>query len=51
VDEGMPCISQRKIGLTDTYFFIEIEYFQEDIVGEHVDCHQAYIGRISVGSA
>src|SRR5712672_2374868 len=26
------------------------EYFHEHIVVEHVDCHQAYIGRVSVCS-
>ena len=24
-----------------------IEYLHEHIIGEHVDCYQAYIGRIS----
>jgi hypothetical protein len=26
----------------------EIEYVDEDIVWEHVDYHQAYIGRVSI---
>jgi len=49
MDEGIPRILQMEKGETSE-FFIEIEYFQENVVGEHVDRHWAYIGRFSVGS-
>jgi len=54
----------RDISIYDTHrrvhatYFVErpganrqkIECFHEDIVGEHSDCHQAYIAKVSVYS-
>jgi len=43
--EHMPWISE----IRNHNIHIE-EYFHEHIVGEHVDCHQAYIGKVSICS-
>jgi len=48
MDECTPPILPSVRGLYS--FYIKVEYFHKHIVGEHVDCHQAYIGRVSVCS-
>jgi len=39
--ECTPLVEQPNAPLRIIDILMEIEYFQEHIVGEHVDCHQA----------
>jgi hypothetical protein len=42
MDECVPC-TLPSVPLRRVNISTEIEYFDEHIVGEHVDCHQAYM--------
>jgi hypothetical protein len=46
MDECMPLISPMIV--PPGIILTEIEYVHEHIVGEHVDYHQAFIGRVSI---
>src|SRR5712671_7677921 len=47
MDECMPRISRRIPGKI-VNIYIESKYVHEHVVGEHVDCHRAYIGKVSL---